>query len=288
MDFLYRYRRPIITVLLVAVLSALLSYTARLRHQVLTLSSLLTTVTAPVADGLTVAGNRVGLAVGTVGQLFVLRQEVLRLKSEVLLLHTMRLELQEVEADNNQLRSLLFVKQKLGSWKLSAATVIGRNPETWFDTLTLNEGSRSGIRTGMPVIVPQGVVGRIVSVGPTTSQVLLLLDPASGVGAMDVRSRAAGVVVGQDPVTGKLKFQLFSNQPGDVQPGDAIITSGFSHYFPKGLLLGEVSRVTTGPSGLTQIATVIPQVNFNQIETVMVVEGHPAGEAAPPLRGGVP
>ena len=105
---------------------------------------------------------------------------------------------------------------------------------------------------------------------------------------MDVRSRAAGVVVGQDPVTGKLKFQLFSNQPGDVKPGDAIITSGFSHFFPKGLLLGEVSKVTTGPSGLTQVATVVPQVNFNQIETVMVVEAHPSGEAAPPLRGGVP
>lgn len=288
MEFLYRWRRPIITVLLIAVLSALLSYTAKLRHQVLTLNAVLTTVTGPVADGLTVAGNRVGLAVGTVGQLFVLRQEVDRLKSEVLLLHTMRLELQEVEADNNRLRSLLFLKQKLGSWKLAAATVIGRNPETWFDTLTINQGSRSGIRLGMPVIVPEGVVGRIVAVSPTTSQVLLLLDPESGVGAMDVRSRAAGVVVGEDPVTGKLQFQLFSNQAGDVAPGDAIITSSFSHYFPKGLLIGEVSKVTTGPSGLTETATVIPQVNFNQLETVMVVLQHPAGEAAPPITGGVP
>ncbi|MGC8487476.1 MAG: rod shape-determining protein MreC [Clostridia bacterium] len=286
MDFLYRWRRPIITVLLIAILSALLSYTSKLRHQMLTLSSVLSVVTSPVADGMTVAGNRVGLAVGTLGQLFALQQEVVRLKSEVLLLNTMRLELQEVEANNNQLRSLLFLKQKLGSWKLTAATVIGRNPETWFDTVTLNEGSRSGIRLGMPVIVPQGVVGRIISVSPATSQVLLLLDPASGVGAMDVRSRAAGVVVGQDPVTGKLQFQLFSNQAGDVRPGDAIITSGFSHYFPKGLLLGEVSAVSTGPSGLTQIATVIPQVNFNQIETVMVVLAHPAGEAAPPITGG--
>jgi len=288
MEFLYRWRRPIITVLVVAVLSALLSYTAKLRHQVLTLNAVLTTVTAPVADGLTVAGNRVGLAVGTIGQLFVLRQEVERLKAEVLLLNTMRLELQEVEADNNQLRSLLFLKQKLGSWKLLPATVIGRNPETWFDTLTINEGSRDGVRPGMPVIVPEGVVGRIVSVAPATSQVLLLLDPASGVGAMDVRSRAAGVVVGQDPVTGKLEFELFSNQAGDVQPGDAIITSSFSHYFPKGLLLGEVSKVSIGPSGLTETATVVPAVNFSQLETVMVVLKHPAGEAAPPLNGGAP
>jgi rod shape-determining protein MreC len=287
MDFLYRWRRPIVAVLVAAILSALLSYTARLRHEVLTLSAIMAAVTSPVADGLTVAGDRVGLAVGTVSQLFVLRQENERLKSELQLLHSMRLELEEVEADNNRLRGLLYLKQNLGHWTFRFANVIGRNPESWFDTVTINRGSSSGIRVNMPVIVPLGVVGRIVAVSPNTSTVLLLLDPASGVGAMDVRSRAAGVLLGRDPVTGTLQFQLFSHNP-DVRPGDAVITSGFSHFFPKGLLLGEVTQVRASPNGLTEVATVVPSVNFNQLETVAVVLAHPAGESAPPLSGGIP
>jgi rod shape-determining protein MreC len=288
MDFLYRWRRPIVVTLIVAVLSAMLSYTARVRHQVLTLSAALAAVTSPAAGVVTAAGDRVAVAYGTVSHLFQLEQENQRLLAEVALLQSMRLELQEVEADNNRLRSLLYLKQQLGSrWQLLPASVIGRNPESWFDTVTLNRGSASGVRVGMPVIVAQGVVGRVVAVSPTTCTVLLLLDPSSGVGAMDVRSRAAGVVLGQVPVTGTLEFQLFSHNP-DVEPGDAVITSGFSQFYPKGLLIGVVSQVRPSANGLTEVATVVPSVNFNQLETVMIVLAHPAGESAPPLGGGVP
>lgn len=287
MDFLYRWRRPLIGLLAMMVLTTLLSYTAKLRGSVLTLQSVLSTVTAPVAGVVSEAGVQVGTAAGTVKQLFTLERQNQQLKSELALFKTMKLELSEVEADNTRLRGLLYLNQKLGHWKLVAATVVARNPASWFNTVTLNRGSRDGVRVGMPVIVPQGVVGRIVSVSPTTSQVMMLLDPGSGIGAMDVRSRSAGVLLGENPIDGTLRFQLFSHHP-DVKPGDAVITSGFSQYYPKGLLLGQVVSVAHTAYGLTETATVAPAVNFNRLETVMIVMSHPQGESAPPVAGGAP
>lgn len=287
MDFFYRWRRPLIAVLVVMVLATMLSYTAKIRGRVLTLSVLVSTVTAPVAGVMSQAGHAVGLQVGTIGQLFALQRENRQLKNQLQLYNTMKLELSEIEADNSRLRGLLYLKRQLGHWHLTAATVIGRNPDSWFNTITVNRGSRAGVRVGMPVIVPQGLVGRIVATSPTTSQVMMLLDPASGVGAMDVRSRAAGVLLGRDPINGTLVFKLFSHHP-DVKPGDAVITSGFSQYYPKGLLLGQVLSVARTQFGLTETATVAPSVDFNRLESVMIVLQHPQGESAPPLTAGSP
>jgi rod shape-determining protein MreC len=282
LDFLYRWRRPIIAVLVIIVLATLLSYTAKLRGHVLTLSALTGLVTEPVGGVIMHVGGGARGDLSSLSQLFRLQQENQRLKSELTLYNSLKLELQEVQADNTRLRGLLYLKNQLGTWRLLAASVVARNPDTWFSTITIGRGSLAGVKVNMSVIVPQGVVGRVVSVSPESAQVMLLLDPSSGAGALDVRSRSAGVVLGRDPITGTLRFELFGPKP-DVVPGDAVVTSGLSEYFPKGLLIGQVVGVATSQGGLTETATVKPSVNFNQLETVMVVLSHPNAESTPPL-----
>jgi rod shape-determining protein MreC len=118
---------------------------------------------------------------------------------------------------------------------------------------------------------------------------MLLTDPESGVGAVDVRSQAAGVILGQANPNGEMTFQLFTHRP-DVQPGDAVVTSGFSQYYPPGLLLGEIVNVTPTEYGLTETATVLPAVDFNRLDTVLVMLSYPKGASVPPLAvtGGTP
>jgi rod shape-determining protein MreC len=289
-DILYRWRRPLVAVLAIMVLATILSYTSRVRHSVLTLGGVVTTVTAPVADALSRAGTAAGSATATIGQLFTLEQENQRLRSELSLLNSMKLELSELEADNTELRGLLHLETTLGGhWRFQAASIIARNPDSWFDTVTVNRGSAAGIRVGMPVIVPEGVVGRVIAVTPNTADVMLLTDPESGVGAVDVRSQAAGVILGQANPNGEMTFQLFTHRP-DVQPGDAVVTSGFSQYYPPGLLLGEIVNVTPTEYGLTETATVLPAVDFNRLDTVLVMLSYPKGASVPPLAvtGGTP
>jgi rod shape-determining protein MreC len=114
---------------------------------------------------------------------------------------------------------------------------------------------------------------------------MLILDPKSGVGAVDARSQAAGVLTGENPVTGALTFQLFAHRP-DIDPGDAVVTSGYSEYYPKGLLVGQVTRVSKDQYGLTETATVIPSVDFNNLARVMIVLRHPTTTSLPPIFGG--
>ncbi|NMP21244.1 rod shape-determining protein MreC [Sulfobacillus harzensis] len=283
--FIYRWRRPIIIVLVIMVVSLSLSFTARVHGKVVALSNLIGTVVSPASSSLTYLGDKVGQGVGTVGQLFTLEQENVQLKQKLLLYNSMKLELSELSNQNSQLRGLLDLKESAQGWKLQAASVISRNPDNWFQTVVINQGSRSGIQPGMAVIVPQGVVGRVVSTTPVTATVMLILDPSSGVGAQDVRSQAAGVINGRDPVTGNLTFQLFAHRP-NIQPGDAVVTSGYSQYYPPGLLIGQVEQVQKTAYGLTETAVVTPSVNFNQLDNVMVVLSHPNGTSLPPIYGG--
>ncbi|MDA8192976.1 MAG: rod shape-determining protein MreC [Thermaerobacter sp.] len=283
--FIYRFRRPLVVILAVMLGALSLSYTSSVRGKVVELSNLLATVVSPASSSLTFLGHQVGAGVNTVSQLFALQQENQALKQKLLLYNSMKLELTQLMADNGRLRGLLDLRGTLTGWHLQAADVISRNPDSWFQTLVIDRGTSSGIQTGMAVIVPQGVVGRIVAVSPTTATVMLVLDPKSGVGAMDVRSQSVGVLEGRDPVNGTLTFQLFAHHP-DVLVGDAVVTSGYSQYYPKGLLVGQVVSVQHAQFGLTEQAVVLPSVNFNRLQTVMVVLSHPSGSSVPPIFGG--
>ncbi|MCY0899612.1 MAG: rod shape-determining protein MreC [Firmicutes bacterium] len=283
--FLYRWRRPIIVVLLVMVVSLSLSVTARIRGKAVALSNMISTVVSPASSTLEYLGQKVGAGVTTVSQIFHVEQQNRQLKQELLLYNSMKLELTELIQENSQLRGLLALKADARPWKLVAASVISRNPDSWFQTVVINRGSASGIRPGMAVIVPQGVVGRVIATTPVSATVMLILDPNSGIGAEDVRSQSAGIVMGTDPVSEQLTFQLFSHHP-NVLPGDAVVTSTYSEYYPAGLLIGQVTRVTRSGYGLIETATVTPSVNFNQLGTVMVVLSHPSGTSIPPIYGG--
>jgi rod shape-determining protein MreC len=283
--FIFRWRRPIIILLVIVAVSLSLSVTSRIHGKIESLSNAIGSVVSPASSTLAYLGNKVGVGVGTIGELFALQRENQQLKQQLLLYNSMKLELSELAAQNSELRGLLQLKGSAAHWKLVTATVISRNPDTWFQTVVINRGSDNGIRAGMAVIVPQGVVGRVISTSPVSATVMLLLDPDSGVGAEDVRSQAAGVVSGRAAISGDLTFQLFAHHP-NVQPGDAVVTSSYNQYYPAGLLIGEVTKVAKTAYGLTETATVVPSVNFNQIDNVMVVLSHPSGTSLPPIFGG--
>ncbi len=280
-----RIRRLVLAAVIIALVVSSMSLTASPRVRVIRVSNWIASAVSPISFSLAWIGNKVGRGVSTLGNLYAVEQENRALRAKLLRYNAMRLELSEVLADNGQLRSLLGLKRALGGWKLEPASVIARSPSTWFDTVVVDRGTSSGVRPGQSVIVPQGVVGRVVGASASTATVMLILDPRSGAGAIDARSQAAGVVSGDNPVSGLLTFQLFSHRP-QIDPGDAVVTSGYSQYYPKGLLIGQVIRVAKAQYGLTETATVRPSVDFNNLSQVMIVLSHPAQASVPPIFGG--
>ncbi|MGE5657384.1 MAG: rod shape-determining protein MreC [Actinomycetota bacterium] len=145
----------------------------------------------------------------------------------------------ELETQNQKLQELLgyVATQKA---KGIVAPVVGRSADHWWQQVTLGRGSREGIRPGFIVMGPGGLVGRVASVTPDTSLVLLLSDPTSRVGVTISRSRHMGFLRGKGKNRAVMEF--FENAP-NVKPGDVVSTSSFSQLYPPGWPVGRVESV---------------------------------------------
>ena len=176
-------------------------------------------------------------------------------------------EFQEAEATNLRLRKLLDLKNQAFARSISA-TVIGNSASTWFQSLTINKGTKQGIRKGMAVISPGGIVGQIWSVAPNSSKVLLVTDHNSGVDVIAQRTRARGIVSGSLD-RGPVMEYVTRNE--NIRKGDRLITSGLDNIFPKGQLVGTVGKVQENSYGLFQDVSVRLAVDPERIEEVLVV-----------------
>jgi rod shape-determining protein MreC len=120
----------------------------------------------------------------------------------------------------------------------------------------------------MAVVSPLGVIGQVVAVTSRSAKVLLLTDPNSGVDAFVQRSRARGIVSGSLDYGPIMKYVKRSE---DVKEGDRLITSGLDGVFPKGLLVGTITKVNKKNFGLFQYVEVALAVDPSEIEEVLVV-----------------
>lgn len=200
--------------------------------------------------------------------LLTLRQENEALRRQLQEVQRAARRAVELDLMNKRLEELLLLKQSLGGSAI-AARVVGRSPLEWVHTVTLDKGERDGLRRGMAVLVPDGVVGQVVSVSPHAARVLLISDPSSGVDALVQRTRVHGIAGGT--VEGKcvLKYVHWAE---DVRIGDTVVSSGLDGIFPKGQRIGEVVRVKQA-NRLLQEVEVAPSVKFAKVEEVLVVSG---------------
>ncbi len=195
------------------------------------------------------------------------RQENIELQNRVDKLNGELSRLSETELANERLTKLLeFTNRHKAPY--IGAQVVAWDPKAWFKTITIDRGSQDGVRVGMPVVSDLGLVGRVVELSPHFSRVLLVIDYHSTVDAMVRRSRVRGTVAGQSEEKCDLKYVLKND---DLKEGDIVITSGLAGAFPRGLPLGTVTRVTRTKKGIFMDVEVLPTVDFNKLEEILVV-----------------
>jgi rod shape-determining protein MreC len=189
------------------------------------------------------------------------------LRDQVRFLENELVESSEIKLANDRLRKLLIFKERT-SLKMLATSVIAKDPSTLFKTIMIDKGHSSGLSPGLPVVLPEGIVGQIVSVADNYSKVLLITDGNSAVDALVQRTRARGMVKGSTLEDCRLAYALRKH---DIREGDILISSGLDGVFPKGLRLGFVKEAVKDSSGIFQDVTVKPFVDFEKIEEVLVV-----------------
>ncbi len=169
-----------------------------------------------------------------------MRQQNESLQAELDRLKMRNAELEGRAAEADRLADLLGFREEHAEVPMLAARVIGGSPDAGSHVVFISRGSRDGLKRDMGVITPEGVVGKVVNVFPDTSQVLLLDDRDSGVGALLASSRTQSPVRGTgDPLLG---MEYVSNDV-KVEPGEAVLTSGQDRIFPKDLPVGTVAQV---------------------------------------------
>jgi rod shape-determining protein MreC len=180
-------------------------------------------------------------------------------------------QLMEYKAETERLRSLLaFKEQNSEQYTLQAGRVIARSPNNWFKVITIDQGSQDGITQGMPVINPDGLVGRVMNTSKYSSQVELITDREMAVGAILQNTRETRGIIegrGDSDTLGMINIPYYSQ----VKKGERVISSGLSEFYPKGITIGTIKSVKREANGLLLTAAVKPAVKFDELEEVFVI-----------------
>ena len=172
-------------------------------------------------------------------------------------------------AENDRLRQQLDLPLYRAR-PVKAVEILSLSGEGLVTSATLSAGRRGGVHEGDPVVTTDGLLGRVSEVYSDESRALLLTDPNIAVACEVESTGVLGVVRFNTAPRPRL---LLTNVPlGDtVTIGERVMTSGLSQHFPRGLLVGRVSRVGSDPSGLTQDIEIAPAARLSRIRHAFVL-----------------
>jgi rod shape-determining protein MreC len=197
-----------------------------------------------------------------------LRQQNAVLENEVSQLQSQVLELQQQLSETDILYALLDFARTKPENKYVAASVIGRDPSPFLSYLIIDHGSDDGIRTGMPVVTQQGLVGKVDAVTATAARIQLITDSGSVVNISLRDAKIDGQVSGS--VTGDMDLERVSTSV-DLKEGDLAITSGLGGTYPSDIVVGQILSPSQGANDLFQTAVVQPVVDFSNLKAVLII-----------------
>lgn len=265
---LSRYRRVLILALALLVAFALM--TLQVRHDRAALSfarQAILFVVSPFIKVTAVTAGSLGRVWHDYVDLRALREENQRLQQESAILHRRISQLEEYALETQRLQGLLAMRETSRANYL-AARIVGKDATNWFKTLLIDRGSQAGLRRNLPVVAPDGLVGRVIEVTLYTAKVQLITDPVSASGGLLQRTRVTGIVSGNLGAGLKVRYLPLL---ADVAVGDEVVTSGMGGVFPKGIPVGRVVAVERKSGALFQEAVLQPKVDLGRLEEVLIL-----------------
>jgi rod shape-determining protein MreC len=266
LELFRKYRRHLLVAFLILAALMLYSSNLRQRRQTTLFERTVLQLTAPFMNGFDKVAQGTDRIWNRYLWLVQTEQDNLRLKQENLQLKGALAQLEEVRLSNERLRKLLDFREETGLPAVPAR-IVSVDASSWFRTVVVDKGTQDGLAEGQPVVVAEGVVGRIIKCSSHQSRVMLITDASSAVASLVQRSRTRAICRGD----GNSLILEFAQRQEDIEIGDQIITSGTGGIFPKGLVLGRATAVSRASYGLFQTVEVTPTVDFSRLEEVLVL-----------------
>jgi len=195
-----------------------------------------------------------------------------RLKARLEDYASLQAEVNDLQLENKELRSIVDKEENLRAFNPIQSTVIARNPDQWEEKIIIDKGEIHGVEPNMAVMTSKGLIGKVILTTPYTSTVELL-------STQNPNYRVSAVIAAEEEVFGliegfdeKRKELIMKRIDSDfeVKKGQKVTTSGLGGIFPKGILIGEVTEVTTDDYGLTQLAYIKPAASFSILDHVII------------------
>ncbi len=199
----------------------------------------------------------------------------------------------EILLDENEwLYRFLAMKEEHEDYQLCAATVTASATVSgaggdFITGITLNKGTTSGVKTGMPVITERGLVGVVVETGPYHCRVTTILDPSASVGAVTSRTGENGLLMGDYARVHEGMATLRQlPEDADVLPEDIVLTGGSGSVYPYGIPIGRVVSVSSNALSRTIEASIAPFTDFSDLSQVLIITAYTRGTGIPPPETG--
>ena len=198
-----------------------------------------------------------------------------KLKTSIERIDAIETENIELRREIEALKKELNIEYVLTDYEYLNATVISRNIGYWYNTLTIDKGSESGIEEGMVVVNSTGLIGKVIRTTTFTSEVRLITTSDTNnkisVSISNGNNKVNGLINGYDYENNLLEVEGISNTE-EVNVGDYVYTSGLGGVFPSGILIGVVESITTDEYDLAKIINVKPSADFNDINYVSILK----------------
>jgi rod shape-determining protein MreC len=189
------------------------------------------------------------------------------LSSEVARLTEENVQLREALVASGRLQRIAEMRERY-EIPMLPVELVGVDTSPWFHSVLVDRGYDQGVRSGMPVISEQGLVGVVTATAGRSAKAMLVLDRQNAVDGVIQRSRSRGIVRGRG--SAGLAFE-FVARDSDVVAGDLVVTSGLGGVYPKGLLIGTITEIAEPDEELLQRAMIQPSVDFGRLEQAFVM-----------------
>ena len=282
---LKRYRDAAIVVVLLAVPFFALRANMKAPDSQSAMDRTILRISAPVELAAATVARGVGRVWDDYVYLVDVKADNARLAYDNARLHERVRELEAEQAENRQLKRHLQMKEATEG-ELVSAQVVGKDFTEFFRVtrVVLDRGSHD-IRTHMPVVSPDGVVGSVHHVAGDSVDVQLAVDAAFGVDVEDARTHARGFVRGTgDPARYLCKVEMVDSRD-EIDIGDLLVTSGKGKWFPHGIPVARVTKVTKRELGRDQEVEAAPTVDFSRLDAVLILVTPTTDEIPGPNKG---
>lgn len=225
----------------------------------------------PVQNGLTYLKNKVSRNSTFFTDINNLKTENQQLKNKNSELEQSLRELENIRTENETLKEYLGLSEKYGEYKTVPGYIIDKDISNYSKTIIINIGKKDGIEENMTVIADEGLVGHVISVTDNTAKVRTIVDTSSSISCLMSTNKDSIVCKGTLDNNSELKAMYIPTDANLIQ-GDSVETSGLGGIYPKGIHVGTVKKIISTQNITDRYAIVDTAVDFNKINTVLVIK----------------